>query len=180
VLIRAADPEKFKPHVRTGKGKVGFSTAFYERKRPELVLSLAKALPHRNFVLLGKRWSSWERFDELKALPNFEYLDASYEAYPSLYRQMDVFVSPAVLEGGPFPLLEAMMSNIVPVASRTGFAPDLIESGKNGFLFDVDADVSVVASLVEKAYELKGDVASGVQQYTWKALAEEMANLIGV
>ena len=54
--------------------------------------------------------------------------------YPDLYSKMDVFVSPSILEGGPVPILESMMSNCVPVASKTGFCPDIINHGQNGFL----------------------------------------------
>ena len=32
-----------------------------------------------------------------------------------------------------------MMSNCVPVASKTGFCPDIINHGQNGFLFDINA-----------------------------------------
>jgi glycosyltransferase involved in cell wall biosynthesis len=180
VLIRAADPAVFKPHERTGKGKVGFCTAFYDRKRPELVLELVRALPHRQFILVGRNWSQWARFEELKRMPNFEYVDAEYSAYPGLYGKMDVFVSPALLEGGPFPLLESMMCNAVPVASRTGFAPDLIRPGENGFLFETGAPATEVASLVEKAFELKADVASTVKQFTWASLAREIEQMIGL
>ncbi len=180
VLIRAADPTKFVPHDRAGRGKVGFCTAFYERKRPELVLELIRALPEREFLLVGKKWQTWDRFGELQALPNLEYRDAEYSEYPRLYAQMDVFVSPALLEGGPFPLLEAMMCNVVPVASRTGFAPDLIREGSNGFIFETDAGVAEVAALVEKAFALKGDVSATVRQYTWRYLAGEIERMIGL
>ncbi len=57
----------------------------------------------------------------------------------TIYSTFDVFLSISNLEGGPIPLVEAMMSNAVPVASRTGFAPDLIQHGENGFIFDLDA-----------------------------------------
>jgi len=178
VVVRAADPDLFVQHARTGQGKVGLSTAFYERKRPELVLDLVRALPHRKFILLGRRWKEWKRFSELSKLENFEYVEAEYAEYPGYYAQMDVFVSPAFLEGGPFPLLESMMCNVVPVASRTGYALDLIRHGENGFVFDVEEKAEVVASLVEKAFQMKTDVASEVRQFTWKRLASEIQNMI--
>jgi len=177
VVVGAADPEIFLPHSR-GAGKVGFCTAYYERKRPELILELLKSMPHRKFLMIGKGWEDWERFSELRALPNFEYVECPYTDYPKYYAQMDVFVSTSVLEGGPFPLLESMMCNIVPVSSRTGFAPDIIENGKNGYLFDTDADAKTVAALIEKAYSHAGDVSEGVRHFTWRRFAETIEKQI--
>ena len=107
---------------------------------------------------------------------NFTYHeDRPYEEYPSLYREMDVFVSPSFLEGGPVPLLEAMLSNIVPVASNTGFCPDLIEVGKNGFLFDPYKDTSeYVAGLIRQALQLSGDIRQYAVPHSWENYGEEI------
>jgi glycosyltransferase involved in cell wall biosynthesis len=67
-------------------------------------------MPHRRFVLLGRNWPAYEKFDRLLALPNFSYLEAPNSEHPNFYSQIDVFVSPARLEGGPIALIEAMMS----------------------------------------------------------------------
>ena len=136
-----------------------------------MVLEVARRLPHRRVVLLGKGWDRYPRFAELCALPNCVYVDAPYEAYSVHYARMSVFVSVSRLEGGPIPLLEAMMSNAVPVASRTGFAPDIIEPGRNGFLFDVDAAPEEVCRLVEQALTLDADVAATVRDCDWDGFA---------
>ena len=91
---------------------------------------------------------------------------------------MDVFVSPANLEGGPIPLIETMMCNIVPVASKTGFAPDIIQHGKNGFLFDVGADAEEVGELIKKAIKFEGNINRSVENYTWKNFSKEIQRLI--
>lgn len=173
------DPYRFRPHSR-GKGAVGFCSAFYERKNPELIYGLVRTMPHRQFILLGKGWDQFDRFGELCSLANFEYLEASYDEYPAIYAKMDVFVSASKLEGGPIPLLEAMASNAVPVASDTGFASELIEHGRNGYLFDVDAKVEHVAGLVEKAFSNSENVNATVSEYTWERYASEMLSIMGL
>jgi glycosyltransferase involved in cell wall biosynthesis len=175
VMHGAADPEIFTPHERTPAGLVGFCSAFYERKSPERILQIAKLMPHRRFVLLGRGWNKFSRFDELVSLPNLEYLEPEYAAYPAQYRRMSVLVSASMLEGGPIPLIEAMMSNVVPVASRTGFAPDLIRHGENGFLFDVDAPAASVCELVDQAFELQGDISVSVRHCSWDAFTANVA-----
>lgn len=110
----------------------------------------------------------------MERLPNFTYLELPYEQYPDFYQQVDVFVSPARLEGGPIPLLEAMMSNAVPVASRTGFAPDIIRHGENGFLFDVDASAAEICSRIEDAYALQAPVRETVKHLTWQRFTNQL------
>jgi glycosyltransferase involved in cell wall biosynthesis len=72
------------------------------------------------------------------------------------------------------PLVEAMMSNVVPVATRTGFAPDLIRDGDNGFLCDIDAPACAVAALVERAFGSTADVRRTVEHLTWRRFSERI------
>ena len=172
-VLGGADPTTFRSHAR-GDGAIGFSMAFYERKRPERVLDIARAFPDRCVMLLGRGWREWAGFSELERLPNFRYVDTSYAEYPAYYAQMDVFVSPAVLEGGPIPLLEAMMSNAVPVASDTGFARDLIRHGDNGYVFPVHASSAHVIALVREALDNRTDVRTTVAHLSWDRFAREI------
>ncbi|MDJ0616918.1 MAG: glycosyltransferase family 4 protein [Calothrix sp. MO_192.B10] len=166
-ILGAADPNIFQSHQRQN-GAVGFCTAFYYRKEPERIFNIIKMMPHRKFILLGKGWEKYEKFLEMQSLPNFSYIEAPYSDYPQYYALMDVFVSPAKLEGGPIPLVETMMCNVVPVASNTGFAPDLIVHGENGFIFDVDSSVEDICELIDQAFEIKADVRKGVQHLSWE------------
>lgn len=170
-IVGAADSNLYRAHERQPDGKVGLCSAFYERKSPDLILEMVRLLRHRRFLMLGKGWQRYQKFAELCAQPNFEYVDTDYENYPNYYAQMSVFVSASQLEGGPIPLLEAMMSNVVPVASRTGFAPDIIEHGKNGFLFDVAAPAADVCRLIEQAYAHSADISASVRHCDWREFA---------
>ena len=177
VVLGAASPRLFRSHRRNRTGVVGLSAAYYERKNPDVVLKLVQLMPHRRFLLLGKGWDEYPKFEDLKAAPNFSYVSAGYSDYPALYRQMDVFVSPAILEGGPIPLIEAMMSNVVPVASRTGFAPDVIDHQCNGYLFDVGAPAEDIVPWIDQAFDLACDVRATVRQLTWRRFANEIIAL---
>jgi len=176
-IICGADKEMFLPHTRGG-GLVGFSTAFYERKDPDKILNIVTSMPNRNFLLIGKNWEKYSRFNELLSQPNFKFVTATYNEYPGYYRMMDVFVSPAVLEGGPIPLIESMMSNVVPVASKTGFAPDIIKDGENGYIFDVDASVEEICLLIDKAFNCKADIRSSVEHLTWENFSKNFQRLL--
>jgi glycosyltransferase involved in cell wall biosynthesis len=177
-VLGAAEPEIFQPHQRFCDGAVGFCTAYYPRKEPDRILNIIKSLPQRKFILLGKDWNQYDKFSELITLPNLSYIQAPYSEYPIYYAAMSVFVSPAKLEGGPIPLVETMMCNVVPVASKTGFAPDIITHGENGFLFDVDSSLEVICELIEKAFQLKTDVRKTVEHLSWKNFSLEIQKVM--
>lgn len=176
VVLGGADPKLFQPHARMGK-TVGISSSYYDRKNPDLLLELVRTQPGWSFILIGRNWEEYSGFEEMKNAPNFQYVTAPYADYPSWYARFDVLLSASTLEGGPIPLLEAMMANVVPVASRTGFAPDLIRHRENGYLFDIDANASDVATLIEAAFDLKTDVRETVVDYSWDNFAAKILGL---
>jgi glycosyltransferase involved in cell wall biosynthesis len=72
-----------------------------------------------------------------------------------------------------------MMSNVVPVASRTGFSEDVVRHGDNGFLFPVDAPVSEICALIEKAFALDADVRSDALELSWRNYSLAIQKLLG-
>jgi len=183
-----ADPDFFQPHERRN-GAVGLSTAYYHRKNPDLILEIIRSLPHRRFILVGppssdpsfsnRNWDRYERFGELRSLGNLTYVEAPYTDYPKYYSQMDVFLSTSKLEGGPLSLLEAMMCNIVPVASKVGFAPDIIVHGRNGYLFDIGSPARLVCENIERAFSNRENIRATVEHLTWGRFAMECQRLLG-
>ncbi|MCR9199803.1 MAG: glycosyltransferase family 4 protein [Planctomycetaceae bacterium] len=177
--LLGADPHMFQPHQR-GVGRVGFCSAYQPRKSGDRILEIVRQMPHRRFVLCGKKWSAWEKFEELCGLPNFEYLELPYQQYPDFYESIDVFVSVSQLEGGPVPLIESAMCNVVPVCSDTGHARDIITPGENGFIFDVDAPVGEVCRLIDQACELRADIRSTVEHLTWARFSRQVQSVAGL
>ena len=173
----ASDPDFFYTHERE-TGAVGFCSAFGERKNPEMVYQLVKNMPERKFYLIGRYWENYERYDEMKKMTNFTYYNnESYDTYPDLYNNIDIFISPSTLEGGPVPVLEAMLSNCFPIASKTGFCPDIISDGKNGFLFDIDADYTEVIRLIKLADSKTIDVRQTALEHSWKNCSQKIDTL---
>ncbi len=56
------------------------------------------------------------------------------EAKDALWRQSDVFTFPTYREGMPYALLEAMAAGAVPVTTRVGAIPDVMQDGVHGLL----------------------------------------------
>jgi glycosyltransferase involved in cell wall biosynthesis len=116
--------------------------------------------------------------DKIKSFNNLEYVEAPYETYPAYYEKMDVFIAPSDLEGGPIPLLESMMSNVVPVACDTGFARDFIQHETNGYIFAKDATLAEIIELVKKALSHKGNIRSTVEKYTWEYFSQQVQDCL--
>jgi glycosyltransferase involved in cell wall biosynthesis len=56
---------------------------------------------------------------------------------PLWHKAVDLYVSPSREEGGPAGVLEALSTGVPVVATRTGIAPDIMMSGREGLLVDV-------------------------------------------
>lgn len=74
---------------------------------------------------------------EMNLNKNIEILGriSEYQKY-KLLKQAWALILPSGTEGLPITLLEAMASKTPPIAARVGGIPELIEHGKDGFLFD--------------------------------------------
>lgn len=106
------------------------------------------------------------------------------------YRCLDLYLVTAREEGGPKAVLESLATGVPLVSTRVGMAPDVIESGVNGLL----ADVEDVPGLVAAAEQMLDDTAlrercinnglQTVRAYDWPAIArryweEVYAPLVG-
>lgn len=153
---------------------------YKDRKNYDLIFEIIKKVDFANVILLGENWRAYENFDLMNQLSYFTYIESEYKNYPNIYNLMDVFVSVSKLEGGPIPLLEAMMCNVFPVVSKTGFAPDIIRDGENGFLFDPEATPSTIISLIKKATKKSINIRESVQDYTWRKFSLEIQRISGL
>ncbi len=135
-------------------------------------------MPHYKFLILGKDWEKFSLIDDLMLNGNVEYINAKYEDYPNYYKKINVFLSTSFLEGGPIPLIEAMMSNCIPVVSDVGFCPDIIKNGVNGFLFDpCNAGPAEISKLIIKAFDMTNiNIRKTVLKYNWNAFSKNILN----
>lgn len=176
VELVGADGERFTPaHGRLSgpRPTVGLVSGYKDNKNESFIRETVRRHPECDWVLLGRHWERSTLLRALAGQANFRYLDRpeyGYERWPEVYRTFDVFVSPSLVEGGPVPLLEAMLSGVWPIATRTGHAEDVIQDGDNGALFDA-ADAEGFDRRLSQALSRKpgpaAEVRSSVLHLTW-------------
>jgi glycosyltransferase involved in cell wall biosynthesis len=155
VIHNGVDVDKFQPagDKRKVKEELGFSPddiailsvgRLYARKGLftliESMPAVVRRFPHAKFIISGKGQSN-----EMKKLVShatrFGVKDnIIFTGYfpdsklPKLYQAADVFAFSTFYENLPFAVLEALSSGLPVVTTNVGGIPEMIESGRNGFL----------------------------------------------
>ena len=150
-----------------------FSGDFKYRKNPDLIAQVITSMPDINFVVHGQNWEIFSS-EFLYGLPNLKRLNFDLKNQPQLMRQASLYVSLALIEGGPFPVLEALASGTPVVATDTGFCAEFIKES-NGRLLPNPPEPDLVMTCIRQALEIKRsvwnqDLLHGAWQ--WKELGE--------
>ena len=172
VPIGGADENIFFKSIQKSRTVI-ICSAFYERKNPILIHRLIEQSKDIDFILLGKNWERYKSFNQLIACKNLKYVDVPYSEYPQYYAKASVYLSLSSLEGGPIPLIEAMMSNLIPVVTNTGFAKDVIMDGKNGLIIGLsDLNINLIKNKIEKAFNMEFDNRTyTINNYSWSTFS---------
>jgi len=164
------------PNGKPQPNRVLLVSSYKKRKNPKMVLDVVSRNLDFEFTLIGLNWEFSKEFVDLKALPNFTYLQFSYPTYTQCLGENHIFLSLSSLEGGPLPMLETMACNLIPVCTETGWASDVIEDGQNGFILRENYNSSNVRTALMKARMLDLDIRSTVRQYTYERYINNFIN----
>jgi glycosyltransferase involved in cell wall biosynthesis len=145
------------------------------RKNPELVEETIWRNPNLDFVIHGK---NWERYTDLTNRPpaNLKIVDFDISNHPRLIRESAALLSLAKIEGGPYPILEALASGTPVIATSTGFAQDLLHDA-NGVLLPLSPSGDEISDALMRGINLKKSV-SGLDmtngEFSWEALGRKL------
>ncbi len=129
---------------------------------PELVVLLTG--PARGFV---------RRELEQRGIPCRHVVARSGDEVARAYHAIDVYLVTSRQEGGPKAVLESMASGVPLVSTRVGQATEIVESGRNGLLVDVD-DVDGIAEAAARVHD--DSQLAGALRAAGRATAESYAN----
>jgi glycosyltransferase involved in cell wall biosynthesis len=147
------------------------ASKFSERKGLDIFPDVVKLLPEWKFIILGRGWDEFLTATNLTANPNIEYQFFNKDARNIAMSRATLFLSLSRLEGGPIPLIESMSMGVIPIATDTGFARDIIVEGENGIVIPNPPTAEQVYKAIIAALDLKGSTQKSVKHLSWDRLA---------
>ena len=139
-------------------------------------LKLQKTIPHLQLVLVGEGPLRSE-LEKKYSSPNIHFLGWR-EDIPQILAASDMLVLPSLKEAFGLVILEAMASRVPVIATRAGGVPDLIESGKTGYLVpsaNSDKIESAILNLLHNSDQKKDVVETAYQTVGSHFTAQKMA-----
>lgn len=130
---------------------VVLASRYGPRKGLEILPEIVSARPDLDFIALGRGWEEFIGSSTLSSAKNFSYIKFNKVNRNRVFSEAALFLSLSNLEGGPVPLIEALDMGVIPIATRTGFAPDLITEGENGYLLPLVPTASEVLVAIQTA-----------------------------
>ena len=137
------DKIKFNQKLKRFKGKkkiILYAGRIITQKGIELFVKLMKDVD-ACFVIAGSG-NPKIFFDLIKKykIPKQKFMFLGFvehEDLPSIYKASDIFVLPSYYENFSISLLEAMAMKNACIASNAGATEEIIDNGKNGFVFEI-------------------------------------------
>jgi glycosyltransferase involved in cell wall biosynthesis len=117
-----------------------------------VVSRLRESIPDLSVLLTGPARGYVRGRLERRRIPYRHVLATSRGELARAYHEVDVCLVTSRQEGGPKATLEAMASGVPLVTTRVGQAQELVTSGENGLLADVD-DADALVAAVERVHE---------------------------
>ena len=173
-MIFGAVDDDCKPQVGiTREPKtVLLASRYSDRKGLDVFPALVKLLPEWKFIILGRGWEDFLKNENLLGNANIEYQFFNKETRNIAMSRATLFLSLSKLEGGPIPLIESMAMGVIPVATDTGFARDLIVQGKNGLVIPNPPTTLQVRDAILMAETLTGTPQNSVKHLNWDRLSD--------
>ena len=148
------------------------ASKFGPRKGSELLPGIIKKLPNWNFVIMGRGWDHFLKQEQLLKSRNLTYVKFNKKNRSKYFSMAKIFLSLSNLEGGPVPLIESMALGAIPICTNTGFAPEFIMDGVNGYLLPINPSSDFVVSRITSIDKLNVLPNIAVSHLTWDRITK--------
>jgi glycosyltransferase involved in cell wall biosynthesis len=156
------------PEFERVEKTIVLASKFGWRKGLSILPEIIKLMPDWSFVALGRGWDTFIEETGIGLLPNFSHYEFNKSSRTRFFSECKIFLSLSELEGGPVPLIEAMAAGAIPVATKTGFAPDFVRDGVDGYLLETNPTPQEVVSAILRAELIQNNPKnSKINLLTW-------------
>ncbi len=143
------------PTIKRKERTIVLASKFGWRKGLSILPQIVELMPDWQFVALGREWENFINESGLGQQTNFTHYEFNRANRTRYFSECKIFLSLSELEGGPVPLIEAITAGAIPVATKTGFAPDLVTNALDGYLLDVNPTAEEVVATLKKAESIQ-------------------------
>jgi glycosyltransferase involved in cell wall biosynthesis len=167
--------------------EISFVSACYERKRPDLLISLVEKMQDYHFNIIGPHpddidnkdllWSRSMYMEKIQKLTNVSLYEVSYDEYPDIISQSALYLMLSDFEGGPIGLIEAMALDLVPICTNTGFVSDLMKDDLAYGIVPLNPSLDVLSDTIRRV-DLTCKPREKVKTYDWESFAKKLVEYI--
>lgn len=164
-----------------------FCAAIVPRKRPDILLNLAKRMPEVSFVMTGRTSKESVQYLELaRRLPNVKYVaHVARETVRDFMAEAVALIFPSEVEGLPLTVLEALAMGLPVLAQPKSSLPEVVIPGKTGWLLSdsnleewEDALRQVMEWDMYKRQAFESEARRFVEEkFSWNIIAARYAHL---
>jgi glycosyltransferase involved in cell wall biosynthesis len=146
------------------------------RKNPVLTIKVIQKMQNQKFIIHGRGWRKFLNENFIETPNNLELQEFSFKNQPALVRHASVFLSLSLMEGGPYPTLEALASGTPVVVTETGWNKEIVTK-EFGIVLPINATTESVIYAIQKMKNLKikasdKDLLKG--KFTWEEFADKV------
>lgn len=153
-------------------------------KNLETFIKAINILKNVNAEIIGP--AEGEYLKKLKSLnpnKNIKFLEPIYNTKQKIKKidEAKIFVLPSIRESMPQSLIEAMARQKIVIASDNLGAKELIEDGKNGFIFETGNEKQLAEkisfALKEPLTKVKKQARKDVEKFSWEKVIKKLESL---
>jgi len=157
-------------NVFKAKYIIGTIANLYKTKGLEYLLEAIKRLPNDLPVISviigdGNERNYLKKIIKEKGIKNKVFLTGSLDNAWKYLKAFDLFILPSVKEGFPWTILEAMAAKLPIIATNVGAIPEIIKSGKNGFMIKSKDPEAIKKAIEEILSNYKLQQELGIQAH---------------
>jgi glycosyltransferase involved in cell wall biosynthesis len=128
-----------------------------DRKNPHLISEVISEMPNQRFLIHGRYWEEFFLKTKRFIPENVIIKEFDFTAHPTIMRNASAYLSLSKLEGGPYPVIEALASGTPVVVTDAGWNTEFVNEF-NGRVLPLDVQVKDVIRSISEVVQLKGIV----------------------